>query len=100
MACKTDPMNYRPVSHISEVSKLVEYAVFDQLMEHFVSNNLFHNNHHGFVPNHNTVTALAQLHDIWLEASENKDMTAALLLDLSAAFYLIPHYKETETLQL
>ena len=90
-ASKTDPMNYRPVSHISEVSKLVEYAVFDQLMEHFVSNNLFHNNHHSFIPNHNTVTAFAQLHDIWLEASRNKEMTAALLLDLSAAFDLIPH---------
>ena len=88
---KCDSSNYRPVSHISEVSKLVEYAVFDQLMEHFTSNNLFHSNHHGFVPKHNTVTALAQLYDVWLEASENKEMTAALLLDLSAAFDLIPH---------
>ena len=60
-------------------------------MEHFTSNNLFHSNHHGFVPKHNTVTALAQLYDVWLEASENKEMTAALLLDLSAAFDLIPH---------
>ena len=85
---------------ISEVIKLVEYAVFDQLMEHFVSNNLIHNNRQGFVPNHNTVTALAQLHDIWLETSKNKDMTAALLLDLSAAFDLIPHSKETGSLQL
>ena len=88
---KSDPSNYRPVSHISEVSKLIEYAVFDQLMEHFTSNKLFHSNHHGFVPQHNTITAPAQLYDIWLEASENKEMTAALLLDLSAAFDLIPH---------
>ena len=88
---RSETSNYRPVSHISEVSKLVEYAVFDQLMDHFVNNNLFHSNHHGFVPKHNTVTALAQLYDIWLEASENKEMSAALLLDLSAAFDLIPH---------
>ena len=62
--------NYRPVSHIIELSKLVEYVVHEQVYNHFVSNNIFHNNHHGFIGNHSTTTALIQLFDMWLEAAE------------------------------
>ena len=52
---------------------------------------MFHPNNHGFRPHHNTLTALAQLHDMWLRAAEQGDLSAALLLDLSAAFDLVDH---------
>ena len=55
--------NYRPVSNIPEVSKLVEYAVLDQLFKHFYENELLHPNHHGFLPSHSTLTALLQIYD-------------------------------------
>ena len=42
--------NYRPVSNIPEISKLVEYAVLEQILKHFQENNLLHPNHHGFLP--------------------------------------------------
>ena len=83
--------NYRPVSHIVELGKLVEYAIHDQVNEHFLENDLFHNNHHGGVPHHSTATALIQLHDMFLESAENKKLTAALLLDQSAAYDLLDH---------
>ena len=83
--------NYRPVSHIIEIGKIVEYAIYEQVYNHFVLHNLFHGNHHGFLGNHSTATALAHLHDIWLEASEDKKLSAALLLDLSAAFDVVDH---------
>ena len=83
---KTDPGNYRPVSHIPELSKLEEYAVFDQVSSHFTLHGLFHPNHHGFLPGQNTTTALLQLYDLWLNSAEDKDLTVALFLDLSAAF--------------
>ena len=38
--------NYRPVSHIVEVGKIVEYVIYDQVYTHFVENNIFHPNHH------------------------------------------------------
>ena len=91
---KSDPMdgsNYRPVSHIIEVGKIVEYVVHEQVYNHFVNNNLFHGNHHGFLGNHSTATALIQLYDMWLTAAEKKELTASLLLDLSAAFDLVDH---------
>ena len=83
--------NYRPVSHLIEVGKLVEYAVYDQVTDHFLSNDLFHRNHHGGLPHHSTATALIQMHDIFLEAAQKKQLTAALLLDQSAAYDLLDH---------
>ena len=73
------------------MSKIVEYAVHDQVYHHFFNHKIFHPNHHGFLGHHNTSTALIQLQDLWLEASENKELSAALLLDLSAAFDVVDH---------
>ena len=36
-------------------------------------------------------TALIHLYDLWLEASESKELSAALLLDLTAAFDVVDH---------
>ena len=83
--------NYRPVSHIAEVSKLAEYAVLEQVLHHFQENGLFHPNHHGFLPHRNTTTALLQIYDLWLNSAENKELTAALFIDLSAAFDIVEH---------
>ena len=91
---KNDPLdgnNYRPVAHITELGKIVEYVIHDQVYRHFKENQLFHSNHHGFLSNHSTATALIQLHDILLSAAERKEFTAALLLDLSAAFDIVDH---------
>ena len=85
------PKNYRPVSNLVEVGKLVEYAVYDQVTEHYHSNELFHHNHHGGLPHHSTTTALIQVHDTFLQAADMKKMTAALLLDQSAAYDLLDH---------
>ena len=38
--------NYRPVSHLVQVGKLVEYAANFQIIEHFTTFDLFHHNHH------------------------------------------------------
>ena len=44
---KHEVKNYRPVSHLVEVGKMVEYAVYEQVVSHFTMNKLFHENHHG-----------------------------------------------------
>ena len=69
---KTKVENYRPVSHLVEVGKLVEYIVGEQILEHFISNDLLHPNHHGSLKNHSTATALIQLTDMWMAASEKR----------------------------
>ena len=86
-----DGNNYRPVSHIIELGKSVVYVVHEQVYNHFKDHKLFHSNHHGFLGHHSTATALIQLFDIWLSAAENKELSAALLLDLYAAFDIVDH---------
>ena len=67
---KTKVEKHRPVSNLVEVGKLVEYIVGEQILEHFVTNNLFHPNHHGSLTNYSTATALIKLTDMWMQASE------------------------------
>ena len=97
---KTKVENYRPVSHLVEVGKLVEYIVGEQILEHFVTNNLFHPNHHGSLANHSTATALIQLTDMWMQASEKKKLTGVCMIDQSAAYDLLSHKILTEKLKL
>jgi hypothetical protein len=88
---KTLGENWRPVTDIVFVSKLAEAAVYEQTEEHFSMNNLWHPNHHGFKANHSTATAISQIYDFWIQAAEKTELTAALLLDLSAAFDVVNH---------
>ena len=88
---KFDGTNYRPVSDLIFVSKIAEAAVFEQVFEHFVTNDLWHPNHHGYKPGHSTATAITQMYDLWIRAAEEKKLSAALLLDLSAAFDVVDH---------
>ena len=82
---------YRPVSNLIYVGMICGKVVAEQLLNHFVDNNLWHPNHHGFRSNNSTATALIQLYDKWITAVENGEFTAALLLDLSATFDLVDH---------
>ena len=63
---KFDGTNYRPVSDLIFVSKIAEAAVFEQVFEHFVTNDLWHPNHHGYKPGHSTATAITQMYDLWI----------------------------------
>ena len=92
--------NYRPVSHLVQVGKMVEYAVYFQIMEHFIKNDLFHPNHHGSLANHSTATATIQLFDMCIEAADNGELAGLCLLDQSAAYDLLCHQTLQEKLKL
>ena len=77
---KTLVQNYRPVSHLAEVGLLVERAISEQILDHFISNKIFHPNHHGGIPNHGTNTALIQLYDSILTAAEEQKLSALFSL--------------------
>ena len=89
---KTLVGNFRPVSNLVEVGKVVEYAVAEQIITHFIENNLFHPNHHGGLPNHSTATALIQMVDMWIEAAENSELSGVCMIDQSAAYDLLDHF--------
>ena len=86
---KTEISSYRPVSNLVETGKLTEYIVAEQILEHFIKNELFHENHHGSLPNHSTATAIIQLTNTWMEAAEKRKLSGVCLLDQSAAYDLL-----------
>ena len=89
---KCDPLdrkNYRPVSLLSPLSKVLEKIVYEQLYEYFHVNKLFNENLHGYRKYRSTQTALLQLYDRWVRAASDGKLNGAVLLDLSAAFDLV-----------
>ena len=85
--------NYRPVSNLSFISKLVERVVCVQLVEHLKSNNLYEIFQSAYRQLHSTETALLRVQNDLLQAVDNEGGAILVLLDLSAAFDTIDHQK-------
>ena len=88
-ASKLEMSNYRPVSILSPLSKVLEKIIYQQIYNYFTANKLFHPNLHGFRQNRSTQTALLQMYDRWVRAASQGQVSGVILLDLSAAFDLV-----------
>ena len=86
-----DLKNYRPVSGLSFISKLVARVVAKQLVDHIHRHGLDNSYQSAYKSGHSTETALLSIkNDIHLSLSQG-EATALVLLDLSAAFDTIDH---------
>ena len=83
--------NYRPVSNLAFISKLVEQVVASRIKGHLNRHNLWDRNQSAYRSFHSTETALLRVHNDLLHAIDKKKMAALMLLDLSAAFDTIDH---------
>ena len=83
--------NYRPVSNLPFLSKIIEKAVALQLNNHLSKNNLFELHQSAYRKCHNTETALVKISNDLLLSADEKDVSILVLLDLSAAFDTIDH---------
>ena len=83
--------NYRPVSNLSFLSKILEKVVFKQLMEHLIKNNLREKFQSAYRMFHSTETALLRVFNDLLNALDSGNLCILTLLDLSAAFDTIDH---------
>ena len=69
----------------------MEKAIFLKTVKYLEENDLLHPSHHGFRSEHNTTTALLQMYDTWIDAFKDDEITAVVLIDMSAAFDVIDH---------
>ena len=88
---KTDVNNYRPISVIPVVMKILERAVHDQVYTYLTENSLLCHNQSGFRKAHSTSTTLLHvLDDIQVQIDQGK-ATGVIFLDLKKAFDTVSH---------
>ena len=58
---KSDPKNFRPISLLSIVSKIIEKIIHDQTMEYLTDDKILYRYQSGFHKNHSTDTCLSYL---------------------------------------
>ena len=88
---RSDPNNYRPITVLPTVSKILERAVHCQLYNYLTVNKILTSKQFGFRPKLSTPIALAHFTDNIFEKMDNGYLTGALFLDLSKAFDTIDH---------
>jgi hypothetical protein len=93
-----DINSYRPISNLSFISKLVEKVVSTRFTEHAERNKLFPSRQSAYRRHHSTETAVISIMNDIIRATDNGQITALVLLDLSAAFDTVDHTTLLEVL--
>ena len=73
--------NYRPISVLSSLSKIMEHNVSSYLLDHLCRYNLLSECQYGSRPYHSCETLLLSLTDKWLESVDNGNLTGLLLIN-------------------
>ncbi len=91
--------NFRPISNLHFVSKLVEQVVANQLQCHLSNNNLLPSVQSAYRKHHSTETALLKVRNDLLMAMNKQHVSLFVLLDLSSAFDTLDHQILLRTLE-
>ena len=88
---KLDVNNYRPISLISNISKIIEKLIHKRLNSFLEHNNIFYSFQFGFRDNHSTTHALIEMTDQIKEACDCGLYACGVYLDLKKAFDTVNH---------
>ena len=83
--------NYRPISNLTFISKVIEKVISGRLNEQLINNSLFDPLQSAYRDKHSTETALIKVQNDILSALDAGSSAILLMLDLSAAFDTIDH---------
>ena len=88
---KSDKSNYRPISLLSNMSKILEKIVYKRLYEYLTDNDLLTKQNSGFKKNDSTINQLLKIvHQIYQDINDGKD-TCKVFLEVSKAFDKVWH---------
>jgi Reverse transcriptase (RNA-dependent DNA polymerase) len=92
--------NYRPISHLSFLSKLNERIFKLRLTDYLSNKNLLNSFQSAYIKCHYTENSLLSVHDHLIKAMSLQQVSCLTLLDLSAAFDTIDHSSLLKRLDL
>ena len=88
---KTDPSNYRPISLLPSISKIIERVIHDQTNAFLSDEDVLYKYQSGFRGNRSTNLCLSFLTDKVLKGFDEGLLTGMILIDLQKAFNTIDH---------
>jgi hypothetical protein len=89
--CPSECDNYRPISLLSSISKILEKIVAEKLISHLLSNDLLYAHQYGFLPKRSTDQNLLQIVNYIAEAINDNMYCVGVFLDLKKAFDVCSH---------
>ena len=90
--------NYRPISLLSLVSKVLERIIHNRVSNYLSSNKLLSDRQFGFRKGFSTQEALLSVTNDWHKQLSSNQQVAAVFFDLRKAFDSVPHHLITKSL--
>ena len=78
--------NYRPITVLPVLSKVLETVMYNQLMDHFTTHDIIFDQQFGFRAKHSAFMPLSLLHDNITSCLVDGKVSAGIYLDLARAF--------------
>ena len=88
---ENDPQFYRPISILTSLSKIVERAAVNRIVNYLESEHKLFNSQHAYRKHHSTTTSLIEITEYIHKELENKQIPAIIATDLSKAFDSVSH---------
>ena len=88
---KDDVNNYRPISILPTLAKIIEKWIQIKIMSYLNKHTLLHENQSGVRKNHSTESALILMTNTWLKAINEGKLVGCAVIDFRKAFDLVDH---------
>ena len=83
---ETDPNNFRPISILPTLNKVMEKVIHTRLYDYFEKYKIINDNQFGFRRGHSTTMAVTEFVENILNSYDKQQATCAIFVDLSKAF--------------
>ena len=88
---KLDYSNYRPISLLSNIEKILEKLMYKRLYKFLNNNNIIYNLQFGFRQQYSTSHALINVTEIIRKARDDGNIVCGVFVDLQKAFDTVDH---------